>query len=131
MGSLGAKTTNNKTISVYAEFENKVKAFTSAGKDKEKVKQSLSELKSYLNSNMQVYETNIPINDMGVKSLFNVTGNRAWYTNKSGTLFILAPNGEWLKFNKSGGVTNDGKISDKDRARVIALRDKMRAEKGR
>ena len=130
MGSTGS-TTNNKPVSVYAEFENRVNAFTNAGKDKEKVKQSLSELKSYLNSNMQVYETNIPTNDMGVKSLFNVTGNRAWYTNKAGTLFILAPNGEWLKFNKSGGVTNDGKISDKDRARVIALRDKMRAEKGR
>ena len=101
--------------SIQQEFKAKVQAFEKAEKDKSS--QALSELNTFLNSNIQAYESGASTSDMDVKHLFNLTGDRVWYRNNAGTTFILPPNGYWLKFNKSGKVTIEGKISKKRLAR--------------
>ena len=130
---MGKSTSNGKTIyirkgetkgekqSIQQEFKAKVKAFEEVGKDKIKVSQALSGLNNFLNSNIQANESGISTSDMDVKHLFSLTGDRVWYRNNAGTTFILAPNGYWLKFNKSGKATIEGKISKKDIKRVRNL----------
>lgn len=119
-GSVASGTKGEKQ-SIQQEFKAKVQAFEKAGKDKIKVSQALSELNTFLNSNIQANESGISTSDMDVKHLFNLTGDRVWYRNNAGTTFILPPNGYWLKFNKSGKVTIEGKISKKDIRRVRNL----------
>ena len=125
-GKFGTKGRNAKgeKQSIQQEFKAKVQAFDEAGKDKTKVSQALSELNTFLNSNTKAYESGISTSDMDVKHLFNVSGDRVWYKNNAGTTFILAQNGSWLKFNKSGGVTIEGKISKKDIKRAQNLMKK-------
>lgn len=113
--------TKGEKQSIQQEFKAKVQAFEKAGKDKTKVSQALSELNTFLNSNIQANESGVSTSDMDVKHLFNLTGDRVWYRNNAGTTFILPPNGYWLKFNKSGKVTIEGKISKKDIRRVRNL----------
>ena len=117
----GASGTKGEKQSIQQEFKAKVQAFEKAGKDKIKVSQALSELNTFLNSNIQANESGISTSDMDVKHVFNLTGDRVWYRNNAGTTFILPPNGYWLKFNKSGKVTIEGKISKKDIRRVRNL----------
>ena len=90
--------------------------------DKAKI---MHEFKTYMNENIQVYEESCPAGS----HLLNVTGNRVWYKNKSGTYFILAPNGEWLKFNNDLSVTRDGKIDSETKSRVKALADQLHSKK--
>ena len=115
----GAGGTNSEKQSIQQEFKAKVQAFEKAEKDKSS--QALSELNTFLNSNIQANESGISTSDMDVKHVFNLTGGRVWYRNNAGTLFILPPNGYWLKFNKSGKVTIEGKISKKDIKRARNL----------
>ena len=115
----GTGGTKGEKQSIQQEFKAKVQAFEEAGKDKSS--QALSELNTFLNSNIQAYESGVSTSDMDVKHLFNLTGDRVWYRNNAGTTFILPPNGYWLKFNKSGKVTIEGKISKKDIRRVRNL----------
>ena len=117
----GTGGTKGEKQSIQQEFKAKVQAFEEAGKDRTKVSQVLSELKTFLNSNTKAYETGISTSDMDVKHPFNLTGDKVWYTNYAGTPFILAPDGYWLKFNKSGRATIEGKITKKDIRRVRNL----------
>ena len=93
-----------------------------SNEDKSKI---MSEFKTYLNENVQISEKSAPIGS----HILNVTGNRAWYRNKSGTIVMLAPNGEWLKFNNDLSVTRDGKIDANTKARVQSLAEQLHSKK--
>ena len=101
-----------------SQLKQLVRAFESAGNDKADVSTALSELLTYLNSNVDTYETGISRDNMDIKYLFKITDDKVWYRNSAGTLYMLAPNGYWLKFNKAGGVTFGTKLSQVDRHRI-------------
>lgn len=112
------------------KMREQVENLTKASKDKSlssiDKKNMLNDFKRFLDQNIQVRESSAPSGS----HILNVTGNRAWYLNKSGTLTMLAPNGRWLKFNNDLSVTNDGKIDSEGRDRVRALAEKLHEKKG-
>lgn len=99
-------------------------AYKNKSLSKEQKTEIIRDFKHYLVANTQVYERSAPSGS----HILNVTGNRVWYQNKSGTVFMLAPNGTWMKFNNDLSVTIDGKIDNATRERVKALADKLHSK---
>lgn len=69
-------------------------------------------------------DTNLTVTEQMVNSnehIISVTQNKAWYQNKSGTLFLLGNDLYWHKLGNDLKLYKDRKISENERTRIINL----------